>query len=71
MITSELGVFGKIEIDSNEWFLEFDHLNLDAYAKLGAALPGAEIVDIGQATMRMRLSFSRFANVWRYLLERA
>ena len=35
--------------------VEFDHINLDVRAKLGEALPGAEIVDVGQAAMRMRM----------------
>lgn len=35
--------------------VEFDHMNLDAHAKLGDALSGAEIVDVGQATMRLRM----------------
>jgi creatinase len=35
--------------------VEFDHMNLDSHRKLGDALPGAEIVDIGEATMRMRM----------------
>ncbi len=35
--------------------VEFDHVNLDMHAKLGAALPGAELVDIGGATMRQRM----------------
>ncbi len=35
--------------------IEFDHVNLDMHAKLGAALPGAELVDIGGATMRQRM----------------
>ncbi|MEN8195663.1 MAG: M24 family metallopeptidase [Pseudomonadota bacterium] len=35
--------------------VEFDHINLDAHAKLGDALSGTEIVDVGQATMRTRL----------------
>jgi creatinase len=35
--------------------VEFDHLDLDSHARLGDALPGAEIVDIGQSTMRLRL----------------
>lgn len=35
--------------------VEFDHMNLDAHRKLGDALPAAEIVDVGQATMRMRM----------------
>ena len=35
--------------------VEFDHMNLDAHRKLGDALPGAELVDVGQATMRMRM----------------
>lgn len=34
---------------------EFDHVNLDMYRKLGDALPGAEILDVGPATMRMRM----------------
>ena len=35
--------------------VEFDHMNLDAHRKLGDALSGAEIVDVGQATMRLRM----------------
>ncbi len=35
--------------------VEFDHMNLDAHAKLGDALSAAEIVDVGRATMRMRM----------------
>jgi creatinase len=35
--------------------VEFDHMNLDARGKLGAALPESDIVDVGQATMRMRM----------------
>ncbi len=35
--------------------VEFDHLDLDSHARLGDALPGAEIVDIGRSTMRLRL----------------
>jgi creatinase len=39
--------------------VEFDHMNLDMHRKLGDALPDAEIVDIGQATMRMRMFKTR------------
>ena len=35
--------------------VEFDQLNLDAHRKLGDALGGAELADIGQATMRLRM----------------
>ena len=35
--------------------VEFDHMSLDLHRKLGDALPGVEIVDIGQAAMRMRM----------------
>ena len=35
--------------------VEFDHMNLDAHRKLGEALGSAEIVDVGQATMAMRM----------------
>ena len=35
--------------------IEFDHLTCAARAKLDAALPGAELVDAGEATMRMRM----------------
>ncbi|MBE9554878.1 MAG: M24 family metallopeptidase [Proteobacteria bacterium] len=35
--------------------VEFDHMNLDAHRKLGDALSDAEIVDVGQATMRLRM----------------
>lgn len=35
--------------------VEFDHMNLDSFAKLQKALPNAELVDIAQATMRMRM----------------
>jgi len=35
--------------------VEFDHMNLDNFAKLQEALPNAEPVDIAQATMKMRM----------------
>ncbi len=35
--------------------VEFDHMNLESHRKLGDALPGAELVDIGQVTMQMRM----------------
>ncbi|MGB0386720.1 MAG: M24 family metallopeptidase [Ardenticatenaceae bacterium] len=35
--------------------IEFDHVNLDSYHKFHAALPDAELVDIGKGTMRMRM----------------
>ena len=35
--------------------IEFDHVTLDLRAKLADAFPGAEFVDIGDASMRMRL----------------
>ena len=35
--------------------IELDHLTCAARAKLEAALPGAELVDAGEATMRMRM----------------
>lgn len=35
--------------------VEFDHMNLDMHRKLGDALTGAEIVDIAQAAMRLRM----------------
>jgi creatinase len=35
--------------------VEFDHLNLENHAKLQAALPGSEIVDIAKAVMRQRM----------------
>ncbi len=35
--------------------VEFDHINLSAWQKLQDALPEATLVDIGQATMHMRL----------------
>jgi len=35
--------------------VEFDHINLDNFNKLQKALPNAELVDIAQATMRMRM----------------
>ncbi len=35
--------------------VEFDHMNMDAHAKLGDALDGVELVDIGPATMRLRM----------------
>ena len=34
--------------------IEFDHVNLDLYKQLGDALPGVELVDLGQTTMWMR-----------------
>ena len=35
--------------------VELDHLTVESHRKLGAALSGAELVDIGAATMRMRM----------------
>ena len=35
--------------------IELDHLDCAAHAKLEAALPDAELVDAGEATMRMRM----------------
>ncbi len=35
--------------------LEFDHINLDNFAKMKNALPKAEMSDVGHATMRMRM----------------
>ena len=35
--------------------IEFDHVTLQARTKLEAALPGVEFVDLGEATMRMRM----------------
>jgi len=35
--------------------VEFDHLTLSARAQLEAALPGAELVDVAEATMRLRM----------------
>ncbi|UCH74381.1 MAG: M24 family metallopeptidase [Rhodospirillales bacterium] len=35
--------------------IEFDHVNLEAYRKLGHALPQAELVDMAEAAMRMRM----------------
>jgi creatinase len=35
--------------------VEFDHLTLEGRAKLEAAVPGIELVDIGPATMRRRM----------------
>ena len=35
--------------------LEFDHLNLEAHAKLKAALPEIETTDVGKAVMRQRM----------------
>ncbi|MCY1705993.1 M24 family metallopeptidase [Pannonibacter sp. SL95] len=34
--------------------IEFDHVSLDLMAKLQAALPGVELVDVSDAVMRMR-----------------
>ena len=39
--------------------IEFDHVTLDLRAKLLDAFPEAELVDIGEASMRMRLVKSR------------
>jgi creatinase len=47
-IQQEIGAAKRVGV-------EFDHMNLDAHAKLGDALSGAEIVDVGQATMRVRM----------------
>ena len=35
--------------------LEFDHINLVNYGKMKNALPKAEMTDVGDATMRMRM----------------
>lgn len=35
--------------------IEFDHVNLELHAKLGTALPEAELVDVGAAAMRQRM----------------
>ncbi|MDH3229929.1 MAG: M24 family metallopeptidase [Alphaproteobacteria bacterium] len=35
--------------------VEFDHVTLDTHRKLGDALPAAELVDVGGATMHMRM----------------
>ena len=35
--------------------LEFDHINLVNYGKMKNALPKAEMVDVGDLTMRMRM----------------
>jgi len=47
-VKQEVGAASRVGV-------EFDHMNLEAHGKLGAALSSAEIVDIGQATMRMRM----------------
>ncbi len=39
--------------------IEFDHISLENFKKLGHALPNAELVDVGQATMAMRLVKSK------------
>jgi len=39
--------------------IEFDHVTLQVRDKLAAAMPGVELVDVGDATMRMRLFKSR------------
>lgn len=41
--------------DGGKVGVEFDHMNLDSFAKMQKALPTAELVDIAQATMRMRM----------------
>ncbi len=41
--------------DSGRVGIEYDHVTLERYDKLRAALPGSELVDIGPATMRMRM----------------
>ena len=40
---------------ANRVGIEFDHVTLDTRRKLGDALPAAELVDVGYATMRMRM----------------
>ena len=35
--------------------VEFDHMNLDVFKKVGDALPNVHLVDIGQPTMKMRM----------------
>jgi creatinase len=47
-VEQEVGAASRVGV-------EFDHMNLDTHGKLGAALSGAEIVDVGQATMRLRM----------------
>jgi len=41
--------------DGGKVAVEFDHMNLDNFAKLQKALPTADLVDIAQATMQMRM----------------
>ena len=35
--------------------LEFDHVSLDTYGKIKKVLPKADLVDVGDATMKMRM----------------
>ncbi len=46
----------KQEIDNTgKVGVEFDHINLENFNKLGDALPNVERVDIGKAAMTMRM----------------
>lgn len=49
-----VAVQGLIQ-DGGKVGVEFDHMNLDNFAKMQKALPNAELVDIAQATMKMRM----------------
>jgi len=42
-------------LSSGKVGVEFDHMNLDNFAKMQKALPNAELIDIAQATMKMRM----------------
>jgi creatinase len=45
----------QLVTDQGRVGVELDHLTVDNHAKLNAALPNAEFVDVGQTTMRMRM----------------
>jgi creatinase len=47
-VKQEIPNHGKVGV-------EYDHINLDNFKKVGDALPKAQLVDIAQATMRMRM----------------
>ncbi len=44
--------------DAGRIGVEFDHMNLENHGKLAAALPKAELIDIGKATMGLRMTKS-------------
>lgn len=54
----------KLIADGGRVGVEFDHLDMENYRKLQDALPAAEWVDVGKATMRMRMLKSEEEIAW-------